>query len=109
VELAPAPEIVPEAQPTFFAPQVTAQPFVPSPMPGPLRGSRSSSEDAAFRRRYGLDGSRKLPQAAPQPVAPVAVAPTARRRNPVCRRSSMKKQLAVTLVLNVVKLLPPPK
>jgi hypothetical protein len=103
VDLAPAPEVVPEAQPTFM-PQVVAQPVIPPPVT-PYRSR--AAEDAAFRRRYGLDGSRKLPPT-PQPVAPVVTAPVPPVKTGLPTVLD-EKQLAVTMVLNVVKLLPPPK
>ena len=106
VELAPAPEVAPEAPPTIVAPvyQPVPQPITPTPN----RGGRSANEDAAFRARYGLDGRRKLPQPTPQPVVPAVVAPVAPTKTGL-QTVLDEKQLSVTLVLNVVKLIPPPK
>ena len=106
VDLAPAPEVAPEGTPTMVVPPPMAQPVQPV-TPLPSKGGRSQSEDAAFRARYGLDGRRR-PQPTPQPTAPV-VAPAPAPTKTGLQTVLDEKQLAVTLVLNVVKLLPPPK
>ena len=62
-----------------------------------------AAEDRAFRQRYGLDGHRPMPLAPPpQPLAPQP-APAAR---PGLQTVLDERQLAVTLMLNVVKMLP---
>ena len=95
VELAPAVEAVPE--PTQFVPQPNfPQPVQEQPFP------KKRMEDD-FRRRYGLDGRRPgSPTPIPQAVAPQPAAAA----KPGLQTVLNEKQLAVTLMLNVVKMLP---
>jgi hypothetical protein len=77
--------------------------YTPLPTPEvPTKGR--SAEEARFRSRYGLDGRRQSPLA-PQPV-PQVVVPTAPAKGGL-QTVVDEKQIAVTLALNVVKLLPP--
>src|SRR5438445_2019966 len=97
VDLAPAVEVAPE--PTQYVPP----PSILPPGQEPQVRSKRSGEDA-FRARYGLD--RRSPTPTPQqPVAPqpLPAAPTAK---PGLQTVLNEKQLAVTLMLNVVKMLP---
>ena len=95
VDLAPAVEVAPE--PTQYVP--------PPTIPGPVQEQQQSKRnEEQFRRRYGLD--RRSPTPTPQqPVAPqpLPAAPTAK---PGLQTVLNEKQLAVTLMLNVVKMLP---
>ena len=101
VEPAPASEALPDT--TSAAP---VQVYTPQPVTeGPTRATRAA-EEAAFKRRYGLDAGRRPPQT-PQPVAPVQVAPLAPPPTSKGLQTVLnEKQVEVTLALNVVKLLP---
>jgi len=100
VEPAPAVETAPDAAPAVtYIPQPLATPEVPT------KTSRAA-EEQRFRSRYGLDPGR-MRGPTPQPVAPppVALAPA-----PAASKGLQtvldEKQVAVTMVLNIVKLLP---
>jgi hypothetical protein len=97
VDLAPAAEVVPEmTQATYVQPVIQqAVPEQPSKLP---------NKDAtdAFRRRYGMEG-RRGPAA--QPV-PQAVAPQPAPARGGLQTVLNERQLAVTLMLNVVKMVP---
>jgi hypothetical protein len=99
VEPAPAVEATPETPTPVYTPMI-----VPTPTPElPTRSSRSKDE-AMFRQRYGLGPRRGMVPPTPQPVAPVAVTPA-----PVSKALQTvldEKQVVVTMMLNVVKLLP---
>ena len=95
VELAHAVDIAPEQQP------LAAQPIIQQAIPEQVPSKRNEEQ---FRRRYGLDSRRGGP--APVPV-PQAVAPQpAPASKPGLQTVLDEKQLAVTLMLNVVKMLP---
>ncbi len=95
VDLAPAVEVVPE----------TTQ-YVPQPIQQPVQELQQQSKrnEDAFKRRYGLDGRRNTPSPIPQPVAPQPL--PAATAKPGLQTVLNEKQLAVTLMLNVVKMLP---
>lgn len=111
VEQAPAVE-TPAESTTMAPPTFVPPPVVQQPTPEQNKMNRAA-EEAQFRRRYGLDGRRPLPnqQPAPQVVAPVpqAVAPVAQPAKGGLPTILDEKQLMVTVGLNVVKLLPPAK
>ena len=94
VELAPAVEVAPES--TQFVPQVFQQPVQEQQVP------RKRNEDD-FKRRYGLDGRRPLPSV-PTPQVPVPQQAPATKAG--LQTVLDEKQLAVTIMLNVVKMLP---
>jgi hypothetical protein len=98
VESAPAP---PPSEP--MPPPVA---YAPAPPPRPVEPPRSAED--AFNDRYGLRG-RGRPRYSPQPtpvyVQPAPMAPPANKGG--LPQALDEKQLKVTLVLNVVKLLPP--
>ena len=97
VEPAPAVEAVPDI--TTAAPiPIYTQPIIEAPTK-----SNRSAEEAAFKRRYGLD-ARRTPMPTPQPVVPLPVAPAPTSKG--LQTVLDEKQVAVTMVLNVVKLLP---
>ena len=96
VELAPAVEVAPEQ--TQFVPQ----PVFQQPVQEPLLQSKRVEQD--FRRRYGLDGRRSSPT--PYVPAPQVVPQPAPASKPALQTVLDEKQLMVTLMLNVVKMLP---
>jgi hypothetical protein len=96
VELAPAIEAAPET--TQVAPQQVFQ----QPAQEPVQSKRVEQE---FRRRYGLDGKgRSLTPAVPTPQ--VVVPQPGAVSKPALQTVLDEKQLMVTLLLNVVKMLP---
>jgi hypothetical protein len=106
VESAPAEPVSEQLAP----PVVSTAPVYNAPPPPRPRAEAPGGAEAAFARRYGLGGGRMGPRpAAPQP-APVYAQPA-----PLAAPSANKgglplvldeKQLKVTLMLNVVKLVP---
>jgi hypothetical protein len=83
--------------------------YVPPPPPPPRAAEAPRSPEAAFADRYGL-GGRSVPRPAPRTVytpppayVPPAGAPVNRGGLPLALD---EKQLKVTLMVNVVKLLP---
>jgi hypothetical protein len=112
VEPAPAVEATP-ADVTMATPVI---PYYPSPSGAPSPdgvrpGGRAeeAASAAAFRRRYGLDSRYgRGPMPIPPPTTPQVAAPVA----PTAPSKGLQtvldeKQLLVTMMLNVVKLLPP--
>ena len=101
VELAAAPEVAPEGAPApvQYLPQPMPQGVAPPPMKG------RASEDA-FRARYGVGPGGRRPPPTPQPVAPPVIAQPAAPSKGGLQTVLDERQLAVTLGLNVVKLLP---
>jgi hypothetical protein len=105
VEPAPAVEAAP-ADVTMASP-IMPTPYLPPPTAEPGRPGGRASEDAAFRRRYGLD-SRRGPMMIPPPVMPTPAVP-APAPGPASKGLQTvldEKQLMVTMMVNVVKLLP---
>ena len=101
VELAPAAELVPE----MAQAATIVQPIIQQPIPE--QPTKRMAEEQ-FRRRYGLEGRRgaSIPPPIAQPAAPQpmpAAAPAARGG---LQTVLDERQLAVTLMLNVVKMLP---
>jgi hypothetical protein len=96
---APASEQAPAAVPAYATPP----PYTPPPMRG-MEAPRSA--EAAFASRYGLGPGRPGPRPTPQPapyVQPAAAAPASKGGLPLVLD---EKQLKVTLMVNVVKLVP---
>jgi hypothetical protein len=81
-------------------PQPLYAPQQPAPLPTPQRNS-GAEEAAVFARRYGKGGLTPTPTPAPQPV-PGIVAPVV----PKVQTILDEKQLRVTMLIYVVKLLP---
>jgi hypothetical protein len=108
VELAPASAA--GDQPVAPVAQAASAYTPPAPQP---RAEAQMSAEARYNARYGLGGGRApglrpapQPTYYPQPVAPAAPVSANRGGLPLVLD---EKQLKVTLVLDVVKLLPPPK
>src|SRR5260221_8955082 len=95
VDLAPAVEVAPE--PTQYVPL----PNIPQPV---TEQQQSKRNEDAFKQRYGLDRRRSVPSPTPQAVVPQPL-PAATAR-PGLQTVLNEKQLAVTVMLNVVKMLP---
>src|SRR5437867_20884 len=105
VEAAPAVAATTPEPTVAFIPQPPQPTYTPPPS-APSAGESAAQADA-FRRRYGLGPGGPSPPPPPQPVAPV-FAPAA----PAVRSGALpivldEKQLKVTLMLNVVKLVAP--
>ena len=108
INVEPAPAV--EANPADVTMATPVTPYYPSPVLSPDASRGREEGAAAFRRRYGLDsrygrGPMQIPLPV-QPQAPVPVAPTAPSKG--LQTVLDEKQLLVTMMLNVVKLLPPP-
>ncbi len=112
VESSPAlPTTTEQPLPGMVAPVTPAPAYVPPPAPTPARVVEApASAEAAFRERYGLGGGRGAPR--PPPVRPVYTPPA---YTPPTAATTTKgglplaldeKQLKVTLMVCVVKLLP---
>jgi hypothetical protein len=82
------------------SPAAMTQVFVPGP-PQPAEPTQRERE-AQFRNRYGLNKDR--PTLTPGPAAPVVVAPPAAK--PTIQTIVKERQLKVTMLIHVVKLLP---
>ena len=103
VELAPAAATEQPAAPAFQATPA----YTPAPAVAP-RAPDAPSAEASFAARYGL-GARAAPRPpSPQP-AYLPSAPQATVNRGGLPLALDEKQLKVTLMLNVVKLTPPPK
>jgi len=105
-------EPAPAVEATSATDVVAASPVFPTPYSPPIGaepGKPGGSADAAaaFRRRYGLD-SRRGPMMIPPPVTPTPAAPAPAPATPSRGLQTVldEKQLVVTMMLNVVKLLP---
>src|ERR1017187_2480483 len=103
VELAPAATTEQPASPAF-----QATPAYTPPPPVAPRAPDAPSAEAAFAARYGL-GARAGPRPQPPPQVYVPSAPQATVNRGGLPLVLDEKQLKVTLMLNVVKLTPPPK
>jgi len=111
INVEPAPAVAaPSEQPVVPVYSAPRTPYVaPSPRPPPRAAEAPASAEAAFAARYGLPGRG----AAPPPARPVYVQPT--YAPPVAQPANRgglplaldEKQLRVTLMLNVVKLVSP--
>ena len=97
VEPAPASTVAEPATPQYY--------YTPPPqaLPSPQR-----DQEAAFRSRYGLTGKDRYGPGVP-PIAPAApVAPAAAAvPKPTVQTLVKERQLKITMLLHVVKLLPP--
>ncbi len=114
IDVEAAPAIATEAQPMMMqaAPAAMAQPAQPQPSSRLDYRAAQASAAAAFARRYGIapGGNRPTQRPMAPPPPPVASAPTAQ---PTVAKSNQpvldERLLRVTLLLNIVKLLPPAK
>jgi hypothetical protein len=103
VELAPAAAAEQPASPAF-----QATPAYSPPPPVTPRAPVAPAAADAFAARYGLAG-RAAPRPPPPPQTYVPSAPQATVNRGGLPLALDEKQLKVTLMLNVVKLTPPPK
>ncbi len=106
INVEPAPVVTTEQPPVATAPPTYYTP-PPAPPPTPMpRAEAPASAEEAFARRYGI-GTRAIPRPPPpQPttyIQPVVAAPVNKGGLPLALD---EKQLRVTLMLEVVKLLP---
>jgi hypothetical protein len=89
-------------------PETSATPMAPVYYPAsPVPPVRQADPELAFSRRYGLGGKDRpttRPGVPVAPVAPVAVAPAVAK--PTVQTLVKERQLKVTLLVYVVKLLP---
>ena len=103
------PTVTYQPQPIPAAPTMTPeQQFQQRYGTGFGRRSDGESGDAAFRARYGLGPGGKLPGPQPQPPPTVFAQPSAPARTALPTVID-EKQLKVTLLVNVVKLIPAPQ
>jgi hypothetical protein len=101
------------ATPTYITPTYIPQTPVPSAIPGRLPPGERSSRDM-FNERYGIPSggkdsmmSRYQQRYQPPPVAPVMIAPTAAAPRGGLQPMLDERQLDVTIMVQIVKLLPP--
>ena len=105
INVEPAPAL-PVADVTTPAPiYVPPVAVTPSPTPGGGRPGEGGVSPA-FRERYGLGAGGKFSAPAPAPVAPVYAQPGAVAASTALKTVLNEKQLKVTLLVQVVKLLP---
>lgn len=111
VNVEPAAILVPD--PTQVTPAAVQPVYMPQPLPTPGLADRERARDSAFAERYGLRGMRGgkdgpgsvFPTPAPVPVQPVMVAQAP--KSSALKTVLDERQLKVTLMLQIVKMLPP--